>query len=265
MTSVASLRARVAPLLGGAVAVAVLAGSASAQGRPFLFTVVPSESAAAPTVLSADVGYAERSFQPVGAERMEQAVQLQASVGGRLTLLARAGSSVAEGSARGMAQGELLVCVLDPAHHGVSLAVGGGAVRDYAGDGAVLARVSLGRGFERSRFGMNVLLERPLGGARDAVDVITTAGWMHRLGARAQLGVEAVGQDLEGFWEPDEAEGGARLFIGPTASLTTGPLTLMLGAGPVLHATRSEVRSDVGRPVGARGGYAVRSGVSFGW
>jgi hypothetical protein len=30
------------------------------------------------------------------------------------------------------------------------------------------------------------------------------------------VGVEMIGEDLEGFWEPNEAEGGARLLIGPS-------------------------------------------------
>ena len=34
------------------------------------------------------------------------------------------------------------------------------------------------------------------------------------------LGVEAIGEDLEGFWEEEEAEGGARLLMGPSLRIS---------------------------------------------
>jgi hypothetical protein len=54
---------------------------------------------------------------------------------------------------------------------------------------------------------------------RDNIDLISSFGYQHRLGSHLFIGIEALGQDLEDYWEPDEAEGGAKLMIGPSVNL----------------------------------------------
>jgi hypothetical protein len=82
---------------------------------------------------------------------------------------------------------------------------------------------------------------------RDAVDLVTSVGWTRKLSRGVSLGVEAIGEDLEGFWESEEAEGGARLLVGP--SLRVSPAgqrwQLMATGGPLFHP------SDTGRSSGA--------------
>jgi hypothetical protein len=83
------------------------------------------------------------------------------------------------------------------------------------------------------------------------------------------VGLELIGEDLEGFWEQDEAEGGARLLAGP--SIRIAPRSqrwqASIAGGPVVHATRSSVRSGATRslPVGNRDGYAVRASLTYGF
>ena len=79
-----------------------------------------------------------------------------------------------------------------------------------------MGRVAIGRTFARSSLFGNLRFERPLTTGRDAADLVTTVGWMRRVGPALNVGVEAVGEDLEGLWEADEAEGGAKLFAGPS-------------------------------------------------
>jgi hypothetical protein len=83
------------------------------------------------------------------------------------------------------------------------------------------------------------------------------------------VGVEMIGEDLEGFWEAEEAEGGARILLGP--SIRPAPPSarwqLSVAGGPVLHATRSAGTSVATRSLpssGGRNGFAVRASWSYG-
>jgi hypothetical protein len=87
-------------------------------------------------------------------------------------------------------------------------------------------------------------------------------------GVEQRLGVEAIGEDLEGLWEAEEAEGGAKLYIGPAIhwARSDGRLWASLGGGPVVYASRSDARSPAPRPLGADGnGFTVRMalGITF--
>jgi hypothetical protein len=73
---------------------------------------------------------------------------------------------------------------------------------------------------------------------RDAADLVTTVGWSRRIGDRMALGVEGIGQDLEGFWDRAEAEGGAKLLLGPSVHVRSkrGNWTATATAGPVMRS-----------------------------
>jgi len=103
---------------------------------------------------------------------------------------------------------------------------------------------------------------------RDAVDLITTFGWARKLASGIALGVEGLAEDLEGFWDPNEAEGGARLLVGPSLHVAPAGRSWQFNAtgGPAFHP------SDTGRTSGAlrdlpptakRTGYAARVGLTF--
>ncbi|MGA3121224.1 MAG: hypothetical protein ABSF69_10700 [Polyangiaceae bacterium] len=66
---------------------------------------------------------------------------------------------------------------------------------------------------------------------RDPVDLMVEAGAAYRLFAGLRARVEYVGQDLEESINPG-AEGGARHFIGPTASWQLLGDRLTVAAGP---------------------------------
>jgi hypothetical protein len=72
-----------------------------------------------------------------------------------------------------------------------------------------------------------------------------------------------VGEDLEGLWESAEAEGGARLLIGP--SLRFGAparrLSASLCGGPVFTVHGNEQTSAAVRSLGT--GYAVRLSFAY--
>jgi len=82
---------------------------------------------------------------------------------------------------------------------------------------------------------------RPFDKDRDGVDVISSIGIHRQVSGAFFAGIEAVGQDLEGFWETDEAEGGARLLVGPSLNFVpaSSRFSFTLCGGPIIYATHS--------------------------
>jgi hypothetical protein len=81
------------------------------------------------------------------------------------------------------------------------------------------------------RFGLTAHGEHVFADARDGVDIMIKTGASYRVVDWLRLGVEWVGQDLEGAFNGD-AEGGARHFVGPTAALQLLQQRLSVVAGP---------------------------------
>jgi hypothetical protein len=154
-----------------------------------------------------------------------------------------------------------------PARQG-SVAVGVGMRHEVGGVNVLLGRIAAGRRFTDAwRLDGNAVFEKPFSAERDAVDLITTLGVARRVTSTVHVGIEMIGEDLEGFWEADEAEGGARLLVGPSIRIAPAAehWQASVAGGPVVHATRSVVRSDATRslPVANRDGYAVRAAVTY--
>jgi len=173
------------------------------------------------------------------------------------------------GGVRASQQGEVLYSVLQSPSRQASLAFGRGVRHEAQGINVLLGRVAAGRSVDAWRFDGNALFEKPYATGRDAVDLITTFGVARQVRPALAIGVELIGEDLEGFWEEDEAEGGARVLIGPSIRVAPPSAHWQIGiaGGPVVHATRSTVRSDATRSLGVDGrdGYAIRCRVSYGF
>jgi hypothetical protein len=243
------------------------AAPAQAQVQPFVFTLTTLPDAGGGRVgVRYDAGYAEQTAPAFGYDGLEQRIGAQGSLGAGFTLLGQVGLGIGGEQGSGSTlEAELLKDFLGRSSR-LRLAAGGGVRREWDGEPTLLARVLLGHSGRRSTLFGNLRLEKPVEEGRDELDLITSLGWHYRLGAAFHLGVELLGEDLEGFWEEEEAEGGARLFLGP--SLHWAPpgqkLYASLAGGPIVHATRSGRVSDAPRPLGASGnGYTVR--MSLGW
>jgi hypothetical protein len=239
---------------------------AGAQATPFLFTVMPLTGVAKTGAYSYyELGYGERTFEPVAGDRIEQAVGLRAVFGSSLMVVARTGLSTFGGDMRVSPRGEVLLS--RPIGKSVRWAAGVGYAREYSRTDVMVARFGVGRATSRSLVHGNLLLEKPMSGERDAVDLITSAAAGRRLGSAITMSVEAVAQDLEGFWDPEERDGGARLMVGPSIAVAP-PGTrwqLTVGGGPIVRATRTDFVSGADRPLPTRNGYVVRSAVGFNW
>jgi hypothetical protein len=249
----------------------LLAGSAEAQDRPFVFTVTTSAQGSGPSHDSRawtayyDSGYGERSGEPIGYDGIEQRLGVQGRLGAGFTLLGHVGLGIGDVATRSTQHAEVLKDVLGTASR-VRLAIGVGARREWEGTNAALARVCLGWSSDSTLLFGNALVEKPFAADRDAVDLITTLGWLQGVGRGLRLGVEAVGEDLEGLWEAEEAEGGAKLYAGPALHWTapSGRLWLSASGGPIVYATRSTRTSPAPRPLGADGnGYTLRASVGY--
>jgi hypothetical protein len=101
------------------------------------------------------------------------------------------------------------------------------------GDNGVWAEVAATGDISRFRLGGTVHAEHVFVDGRDGVDVMLKAGASYHVIDPLRLGVEWVGQDLEETFK-DGAEGGARQFVGPFASVQLLDNRLTLVGGPAL-------------------------------
>jgi hypothetical protein len=249
-----------------------------AQARAYLFTIAPDVRPQEPrSLIHVDVGYGERLFAGLGPERLEQRVGAQLGLGGRVTLVAQAGVTppFRSDAGHGSVEAEMLI-TLTPSTARGTLAIGMGGMRDYTGVGVVLGRLAAGYRGPAWDMAGNVRVERPLVGPgaqatahRDAIDVITTAGVARRVSGTLRLGLETVAEDLEGLFEREEAEGGAKVMIGPTVAIAPrgSHWQLLAGGGRVIRVTHSATVGTGGasRDLTARSGYVVRTVIVYSW
>ncbi len=181
-----------------------------------MFSLVTAREASKPAVAFAyDVGVGDTAFRGTQSNGPEKRIGIQASLG-RWTFVGRVGVASSDVTYQTSQQGEVLYSVFTQASSGVAVAVGGGMLREPGGTTVALARVVAGREFGAWRLHGNALFQKATATGRDPLDLVTTVGWARRLGASVSLGVEGIAEDVEGSWNPAEAEGGARLLIGPS-------------------------------------------------
>lgn len=234
----------------------------NAQSRTYMFSLLPpAHEHEHKLLLQGEFGYGERVFHVLGAENFEGAASAEYQINKRVMLFSR----IARADGHSSAEAEAMFRVAGSEH--ASLALSAGGMRDYHGTNVALARVIAG--YENSKFSAvaNMRLEKPFADDRDEIDVINTIGVSRRLSETVRAGFEAVAEDLEGLFEKDEAEGGARMMIGP--SLVVAPqhsrFMLMFTAGPVFQLTHSTVLGDHGalRDLDTRTGYIVRTSLGY--
>ncbi|MGE5242855.1 MAG: hypothetical protein ACM3SQ_01325 [Betaproteobacteria bacterium] len=140
----------------------------------------------------------------------------------------------------------------------ISVAGGGGIRQEWDGTrvlvGRVLAGSDLGRGRLQGSLVMEHTLSSPL--IHDGADVVTSLGWSRRIGDRFSAGVEGIGQDLEGLWNPAEVDGGAKLLVGPSLHIQSksGAWAASFTAGRVVHPASVASPPGLPRPADSSGG-----------
>jgi len=247
----------------------VFVGIAGAQSvGASLFTVAPKQTTEGDLYFNYDSGYGVRAIRPFGEEGVEQRVGVVYGLTPTLSLLSTAGGVIEEGSGFrvGAAQVELFADLFSQEKTILNLSAGAGFLREYGGVNVLMARFAAGRNFEKWQLNGNMVLEKPFEENRDAFDVITTFSTAWHALKKLHVGFDLIGEDLEGFWDEEEAEGGAKMMFGPTLYYhPTDKMHLRLGGGPIYYLTSNTPTSQAPRilPPGDSG-YAVRFSMIYG-
>ncbi len=101
------------------------------------------------------------------------------------------------------------------------------------GDNGMWLQAAISGDIGRLRLVGNVHGEHVFANGRDPLDVMVDLGATYRIAGAFRAGAEWVGQDLEEAFTP-AAEGGARMFVGPIASVQLFQDRLSLVAGPAI-------------------------------
>jgi hypothetical protein len=231
--------------------------NAFAQPPPLVFTAAAPEPVSAGLTVYASPMIEERALALWSGASSDFGVGVDI-VGGGWTVRSISSMTilpVGRESRPTFQQAELLRPML--ATTSMSLAVGGGIRQEWDGTHVLIGRVVAGANVAGGRLQGSFVLERADSSLarRDAADVVTSVGWSRRIGDRIGFGVEGVGQDLEGFWNPSEAEGGAKLLVGPSVHLRSkgGHWTATATAGPVFRSSSvapPDVAGSTARTVG---------------
>ena len=92
----------------------------------------------------------------------------------------------------------------------------------------------------RVRFAASIHAEHIFAGSRDPVDLYAVAGVSVRVARILRLGAEYIAQDLEALAEADDdAEGGARHYVGPDIALSLYKNRLLVTAGGAVQLAHS--------------------------
>ena len=149
---------------------------------------------------------------------------------------------------------------------GLRVGLGLGMRRDYSSTNSILSRATIAYDATRWKTGGNILFEKAIAANRDKIDIISSIGFHYRLKGKFYGGLEAVGEDLEGLWDAEEAEGGAKILIGPSLNMTTknNRLSFALSGGPVFYATSNPITNNQAlRELPNQSGLSLRARVIF--
>jgi hypothetical protein len=225
--------------------------NAFAQAPPLTFTVAAPERNSSDTILQASAVVEERGLALWGGTASDFGVGVSLS-GPRWTIRSITSMTTLPVAGHGrptFQQIEILRPVFSTGS--MSVAGGGGIRQEWDGTRVFLGRVMAGSDVGRGRLQGSLVIERAVSSPlrHDAADVVTSVGWSRRIGDRMSVGVEGIGQDVEGLWNPSEADGGAKLLVGPSLHLQSkrGDWAASLTAGPVIRAP--SVASPSGIPV----------------
>jgi hypothetical protein len=218
---------------------ACAAGNAFAQTPQLVFTVAAPEPTRSETILKASAVVEERALALWGGAASDFGVGVALS-SPRWTLRSITSMTALPIGSHDRPRFQQIEIVRPVFSAGsMSVAGGGGIRQEWDGTSVLIGRVLAGSDVGRGRLQGSLVLERAVSSQfrRDAADVVTSLGWSRRIGDRMSLGVEGIGQDLEGLWNPAEADGGAKLLVGPSlhAQSKSGDWAASLTAGPVVH------------------------------
>jgi hypothetical protein len=214
-------------------------GNAFAQAPPLVFTMGPPERTPSKTILQTSAVVEERGLALWGGTAADFGVGVALS-GPQWTIRSITSMTTLPFGSYGRPTFQQIE-IVRPVFAGRSITVaGGGGIRqEWDGTRVLIGRVLAGSDVARGRLQGSLVLERAVSSPRrhDAADVVTTLGWSRPIGDRISVGVEGIGQDIEGLWNRAEVDGGAKLLVGPAVHIQSRSRdwAASLTAGPVMH------------------------------
>jgi len=238
------------------------------QPQPFLFTINTLNPSARGWSLNYSGGYGQHTITPLGYDGIDQNIAVKGYLGSKFTMLLNLGVGFANrGDINTFQQAELFRDFVggdkpDGFRVGLSL----GFRREFNNDKVALSRITAAYESMGWRLGGNVRFEKAFAQDRDGIDIISSIGIHRQVAGSFFAGFEAVGQDLEGFWE-NEAEGGAKLLVGPSLNFVpvSSRFSFTLCGGPIIYATRSTglLNNTAARELPASNGFTMKFNVGF--
>lgn len=215
------------------------------QPQPFLYTITTLNPAARHWSLNYAGGYGQNTISPVGFDGVDQNISVMGYLGARTTLLVSMGVGFGNsGYVQSIQQAELLKDFVG-GKNPIGLRVGTslGFRREFNNDAVAFSRFTAAFENKGWKLAANFRFEKAFDSERDGLDVISTFGVLREINGQLFGGIEAVGQDLEGFWQTDETEGGARILIGPSLNFVPvgSRFSFSLCGGPIIQATHSMI------------------------
>ena len=213
---------------------------ALAQTPPLVFTVAAPERTSSETTLQASAVVEERGLALWGGAASDFGVGVALS-GPRWTIRSITSMTTLPIGSHDRPTFQQIEIVRPVFLTGSTSIAGGGGIRqEWDGTRVLIGRVVAGTDVGRGRLQGSLVIERAVSSPlrHDAADVVTSLGWSRRIGDRISVGVEGIGQDLEGLWNSVEADGGAKLLVGPSLHVQSKrrDWAASLTAGPVVHA-----------------------------
>jgi hypothetical protein len=241
--------------------------------EPFLYSVTSLTPDDRPWSFNYSGSYGDNVSGNFGYDGVNQQLAVKGYLGSRFTLYAfTAIGFPGENNVESAQQAEVIRNFIGgKKSNGIILGWSLGMRRDFSNDFSLLSRGTLSFTSINWKMNGNVLFEKTFASNRDAVDVITSLGVHYCFTPGFSGGVEAIGEDLEGFWDKEEAEGGAKILVGPSLNIEPKKtrFSFCVSGGPVFYATQNqqtnteairELPSGSGLMIKARIIYSLSSG-----
>jgi hypothetical protein len=212
--------------------------------QPFLYLVDPHGPAARQVMTGYSLAFSsnEGAIRPIpghfDAEGVVHTLALEVGVLSRLrlygtTMIAQPIGTSDVGAVALQAGARVLLT--PPAWQRFRLMLEGAFLREFGSDVGLIGEVTGTYDLGRVRLAMAVHAEHLFAAGRDAVDLYSVAGASVRVLPIMRVGVEYVAQDLEAAFEDEEAEGGARHYVGPDVAFALHKNHLLLTAGTAVQ------------------------------
>lgn len=218
--------------------------------RPWLYSADPTAPAPGHVLAGLSVGYAQTNrgtARPFAADVAHAGAvfsangevgilrHLSAQVEGLLAGQAGTSSPVGAGAMVGLNAFPL------GGRGPVDVSVSAGYLRELGGANGVWFRGSAAVNAGRFRFTANALGEHIFDVTRDGVDILLTAAASVKTTDWLRFSGEYVVQDLEGAWDPEEADGGIRHFISANAAVLLAN-RVQISLGPAIGLSPNSPR-----------------------